>query len=303
MDGRPPEYPGPPYGEPVEEPFPRFQTQGGFQSPRATGARPYRGGGQANPWLAGLAVAAVLIAVSVVSFGLFSPGDETAATSTTTSTTDPTGTTATTDPTSTTDGTGTTATTDGSAEITLPTTPVSTEITPIGDPIPVNELTMTSSDIGILDFGDDGDQVLGQLAATFGSPTQDTGFRIGDGTFGECPGDTIRVVQWGPLNVVIGGDATTNEFLSYRMDLDYGDLTSPTREIATLSGLRAGDQVSVLKDIYDGFEIEYVVDPNVGEVFKLYPQGGGDLLLWGPVDGHEDEDLVRGIYSPDSCGA
>ncbi len=300
MDGRPPEYPGPPYEEPVEEPFPRFQAQAGLASPRATGARPYRGGGQANPWLVGLAVAAVLIAVSVISFGLFSPGDETAALGTTTTTTDPTGTT---DPTATTEPGETTSTTLGDTEISIPTTPVSTEITPIGDPIPINELTMSSSDIGTLDFGDDGDQVLGQLAATFGSPTQDTGFMIGDGTWGECPGDTIRVVQWGPLAVVIAGDATSNQFVSYRMDMDYGNLTSRARDIPTLSGLQISDQVSQLEDVYSKFVIEYLVDPDVGLVFKLYSQRGGDLLLWGPVDSQDPEGMVTGIYSPDSCGA
>lgn len=300
MDGRPPYYPEPPTGEPVEEPFPRFQTQEGFGSGRATGARPYRGGGQANPWLVGLAVASVLIAISVISFGLFAPDGETgAAATTTTTTTDPT---ATTDPTETTQPGEATSTTAGSAEITLPTTPVAGEITPIGDAIPVNELLMTSNDIGTLDFGDDGDQVLGRLAATFGAPTQDTGFRIGDGTFGECPGDSVRVVQWGPLNVVIRSDGDASTFVSYRMDIRYGGLTSATRDIATLSGLRVTDQVSQLEDIYGGFVIEYLVDGDVGLVFKLYSQRGGELLLWGPVESQDPEGLVTGIYSPDSCG-
>ena len=297
VDGRPPQYPGPPDGEPIEEPFPRFQTQEGFGSARATGARPYRGGGQANPWLVGLAVAAVLIAVSVISFGLFAPNGDTAGSSSTTLA--PTDTTS---PTDTTLPSETTSSTAGPAEITLPTQVVPGEITPVGDPIPVNELTMSSSDIGTLDFGDDGDQVLGQLAATFGPPTQDTGYIIGDGTFGECPGDSIRVVQWGPLNVVMQGDATTNQFVSYRIDISYGNLTSPTRDIATLSGLRVGDQVSQLEEIYSGFVIDYIVDGDVGLVFKLFSQRGGELLLWGPVDSQDPEGLVTGIYSPDSCG-
>ena len=299
MDGRPPEYPDPPTGEPVEEQFPRFDPdpdQGGFRTPRATGARPYRGGGQANPWLVGLAVAAVLIAVSIIAFGLFAPEDSTA-----TPTTEPAPT-ETTEPTETTQPGETTPGTAGPADIDLPTTVTPTEITPVGDPIPINELLMSSSDIGTLDFGDDGDQVLGQLAATFGSPTQDTGYIVGDGTFGECLGESIRVVQWGPLNVVISGDATTNQFVSYRMDLRYGDLTSNTREIATLSGLKVGDQVSQLTSIYSGFVIEYVVDGDVGLVFKLYSQRGGELLLWGPVESQSPEGLVTGIYSPDSCG-
>jgi hypothetical protein len=243
----------------------------------------------------GLAVAAVLIAVSVIAFGLFAPEDDTAASSTTTPGTE------TTVPATTVPG-DTTSTTAGPADIVLPTEPGSTEITAVGDPIPVNELSMSSDDIGPLDFGDDGDQVLGQLYSTFGSPSLDSSYMVGDGAFGECPGDPIRVVQWGPLQVVIRGDATTNEFVSYRMDLRFGDLTSPTRDIATLSGLRVGDQVSQLEDIYSGFVIDYVVDPDVGLVFQLYSQRGGELLLWGPVESQDPESLVTGIYSPDSCG-
>ena len=129
----------------MEEPFPRFEgrQQDGLRPPRPTGARPYRGGGQANPWLVGLAVASVLIAVSVISFGMFAP-DDTTATPTTVA------------PTDTTLPGETTSSTAGPADITLPTQTVSGEIAPIGNPIPVNELLMSSNDIGTLDFGDDG---------------------------------------------------------------------------------------------------------------------------------------------------
>jgi len=301
VDERPPRVPGPPPGEPVEEPFPQFEPHpaDGFRSARATGAQPYRGGGQANPWLVGLAVAAILIAISVIAFGLFAPEEITADPSTSVPTTD------TTLPSGTTEATlpgETTSSTAPPADINLPAQETPGEIVAIGDPIPVNELQMSSNDVGTLDFGDDGDQVLGQLAATFGTPTQDTGFHVGDGSFGECPGDSIRVVQWGPLNVVMRGEITINTFVSYRLDMRYGGLTSATRDIATLSGLRVGDTVGQLEDTYGGFVIEYVIDPDVGLVFQLFSQRGGELLLWGPVESQEAESLVTGIYSPDSCG-
>jgi hypothetical protein len=174
-------------------------------------------------------------------------------------------------------------------------------IEPVGDPIPIAELTLTKNDIGPLDFGDDGDQVLGRLVATFGEPSQDTGFIVGSGAWGECAGDGIRVVQWGPLNVVVRGEAGASEFVSYRLDLKYGGITSPTTDMETKSGLRVSDKVSQLKDIYGGFIIDFVVNESVGLVFELRSELGGDLLLWGPVEGQADDDLVTGIYSPDSC--
>jgi hypothetical protein len=160
---------------------------------------------------------------------------------------------------------------------------------------------MSSNDVGPLDFGDDAEEVLGRLAATFGDATQDTGFIVGNGSFGECAGDSIRVVQWGPLNVIIRGEPGASTFASYRMDLRYGGLTSPTRDMSTLSGLRVGDTVDQLETIYSGFVIEYVIDPSAGLTFELRSQRGGELLLWGPVESQDAEALVTGIYSPDSC--
>jgi hypothetical protein len=246
-----------------------------------------------NSWLIGLAIAVVLGAISIIAFGFLAPDDETAA-STTTTTVDGTTTTVDGATTSTTSTNGTVTTTSLPSGETPP-------VTAFGDPIPITELTLTKDDIGPLDFGDDGDQVLGRLAATFGDPTQDTGFHVGAGSWGECAGDPIRVVQWGPLNVVILGEAGDNQFVSYRLDLKYGGITSATTDMETLSGLRVMDTVGQMKEIYAGFTIEFVVHADAGLVFVLRSQRGGELLLWGPVESQNDDARVTGIYSPDSC--
>jgi hypothetical protein len=299
VDEQPPHNTGESSGDEIFPSFdPGFLSETPLPIQRATGSQPYRGGGQANPWLVGLAVAVVLAAISIIAFGLLT--DEEGGTP---GTTQP-GTTAAGETTGTTGEDGTTGTTgtDGST-VTLPTgQPVA--IVPTGDPIPVAELEMSSDDIGPLDFGDDGDGVLGRLAATFDEPTQDTGFIVGSGSWGECPGDSIRVVQWGPLNVVIRGEPGNSQFVSYRLDLKYGgSITSPTTDLQTLSGLRVGDTVGQLKTIYQDFIIDFVVDSDAGLVFELRPGMGGDPLLWGPVESQNDDALVTGIYSPDSCAA
>jgi hypothetical protein len=248
-----------------------------------------------------MAIAAVLAMISVVAFGLFaSDGDGAAAAGTTTTTaTDDTSTDSTTDDTSTDSTTDDTST--DSTQATLPGSGDSTEIAAVGVPIPINELTMSSNDIGPLEFGDAGDDVLGRLVSTFGQPTDDTGFIVGNGGFGECPGESIRVVRWGPLNIVTRGEPSNHVFVSYRMDLSYGGITSPTTDMATLSGLRVGDTVGELEEIYSTFNIQYVVDQDVGLTFELRASVGGDILLWGPIDSQAPDALVTGIYSPDPC--
>ncbi len=251
----------------------------------------------------------MLGAISVIAFGLFSSNTDSStadATATTLAAGDMTLDSSTGD---TTDGT-TAPTTDETADPTTDgtnaTLPGGGDLTPIGsvgEPIPISELTMSSNDIGPLDFGDAGNDVLGRLVATFGQPTDDTGFIVGDGSLGECPGDSIRVVRWGPLNIVTRGEASNHVFASYRMDLRYGGITSPTTDMATLSGLRVGQTVGELEDVYQEFTIEYIVDQDVGQTFELRSSPTGALLLWGPVDSNAPGSLVTGIYSPDPCTA
>ncbi len=284
------------------DPFPSFDPEFEPRS-RAMAARP-RGSGprrppkdQPNPWLVGLAIALVLATVGVIAFGLLHGGGPgTAATTTaptlpgdSTSSTNPGDTTSSTEP-----GSATTITLPGGGVIDGP-------ITAIGDPIPISDLTMTSDDIGPLDFGSDGDEVLGRLVATFGQPTDDTGFIVGSGSFGECPGWSIRVVRWGPLNIVVRGEPGDSAFVSYRLDLRYGGVSSPTRDLATLSGLRVMDTVAELTATYASFFIEYVVEEDVGLTFQLKLSQNEEVLLWGPVDSQAPDALVTGIYSPDAC--
>ena len=289
---------GPQRGDPFPSFDPEFEPRSRAMTARPRGSGPRRPPqAQPNPWLVGLAVALVLVTVGVIAFGLLHGGGGTGSASDTTVTTLP-GDTSTTLP-----GDSTSSTAPGTATtITLPGGGTTDgEIEPVGDPIPINELTMTSDDIGPLDFGADGDEVLGRLVRTFGPPSGDTGFIVGSGSFGECPGWSIRVVRWGPLNIVVHGEPGDSAFVSYRLDLRYGGVSSPTRDIATLSGLRVMDTVAELKDTYSDYHIEFVVEQDVGLTFALSLTPTDEVLLWGPVDSQADDALVTGIYSPDAC--
>lgn len=307
MDPQPPN--GPEGGEPFPTFDPSFKTPERQRRPQQPPTRrpAARGPGraptsQASPLLVGIAVGLALATASVVAFFLMN-GDSTTGAASTTTTNGSSTTAADGSTTSAVDGSSTTAATDGSSTtVTIPGTTIAVTIVPVGDPIPVAELTMSANDIGPLDFGAAANDVLGRLAATFGQPTDDTGFIVGNGSFGECPGESIRVVRWGPLNIVVKGEPSNATFASYRLDLKYGGITSPTTDMATLSGLRVGDTVGTLQSIYQGYVIEYVVDQDVGLTFELRSsQSDAIPLLWGPIDSQAEDALVTGIYSPDSC--
>lgn len=304
MDSQPPD--GPEGGEPFPTFDPSFAAPERRRPPQQAAASrpsprgPRRSGPtQANPLLVGIAVGLALATVSVIVFFLLTDGDSTAATTTSTTS----GTTIADGSSTTIPGSSTSSVVDGSSTtVSVPGTTLAVTIIPVGDPIPIAELTMSADDIGPLDFGADADDVLGRLAATFGQPTDDTGFIVGNGSFGECPGESIRVVRWGPLNIVVKGEVGNATFVSYRLDLKYGGITSPTTDMATKSGLRVSDQVSTLEAIYAGYDIQYVVDQDVGLTFELRSSASDELpLLWGPVESQAEDALVTGIYSPDSC--
>ena len=187
-----------------------------------------------------------------------------------------------------------------STTTTLPPASTLTDVEVVGDPLAIEDLRLATNGMGPIGVGDDGDTVLGQLAATFGQPDSDSGTVIATGEFGACPGESIQVVHFGPLAIIITDPDLTPVFSGYRLDLGFGNLESRAAELQTVSGLKAGDTIEALETIYSGFNIDYEVAGDTGLVFLLSTEGGR-LLLWGPVTSAEQDGRISGIYSPDSC--
>jgi hypothetical protein len=249
-----------------------------------------------SPLLTGLIVALLLAVISIAFFQLLGDDDEptASATSTTTSTT-----TAAPGATTTTADTGAATTTTG---VTAP--PASFDpYEPVGEPIPPEQLTLAVDGIGPIEFGSPATEAVGRLIASLGDPTTDSGPVTSTGTYGACDGETERIVRWGPLVAVVVIDPDGTEiFGGYRLDLQYGDiLSSPATDLATVSGLKAGDSVLTLEDVYSSFQIDYVVVPGLDTTFQLFGSSGAQLL-WGPVTSEADDGTVLGIYAPDACG-
>ena len=157
------------------------------------------------------------------------------------------------------------------------------------------------NDIPDLAFGDPADISIGRLTASFGEPDQDTGWQVSTGEWGVCTGELERVVRFGPFAAIVTMDGTAEVFDGYRQDLSFGDLDSDATQLTTLSGLKAGDTVERLQTIYATEDVQFAMDPTVGEVFELRGSDTGTLLLWGPVRGTDPDSLVVGIFAPDAC--
>ena len=74
-------------------------------------------------------------------------------------------------------------------------------------------------------------------------------------------------------------------------------------DLETLSGLKLGNNLTDLKNIYAAFDVAVVTDSTYGRIFELRGSSG-NVLLWGPVldSGDEGTDTIMGIYSADAAG-
>ena len=193
-------------------------------------------------------------------------------------------------PTTTTPSTTTTTT---PSTTTTTTIPAASALPPVGDAISMSSLTLTAGGIGPVGFGQPASDAIGRLVASLGRP-EETG--IADEALGLCPGADGRFVRWAGLTAVVSGTLEDGTFVGYR----YEEEAVPIMHLdfATPSGLRLGDPVSALNEIYSSYQIDYVSDS--GSVrFRLSDAEG--LLLWGPVSSVEDSGRVEGIHSPDGC--
>lgn len=270
-----------------EEPLPALE------DPALPPATPPR-----SPLLTGLILGLLLVVLSVAIFNL-TRRDEPVAGGESTDTTAP--------PTETSSAADGTATTAAASSTTTTTTTLPVVFDPyvaVGNPIPIGELKLEVGGIGPIKLGNDAADAVGMFIASLGEPTSDTGPMTATGEFGACVDLPARIVKFGALAVVvIIDDNGTETFGGYRLDLDYEDAArSGAAELETLSGLKLGYSVARLREIYDGFDIRLIEDPDLGRIFELRSGNTGNLLLWGPVldTGDEGTDNIMGIYSVDA---
>ena len=254
-----------------------------------------------SPLLTGLIIGLLLIALSVAVFQLLSPDDsEDAAGATTTTVGETHGT-------STTSGeTGETTTTIEEGSTT--TLPAADPWEPVEPAISVDRLKMISNGMRVNDndipdivFGTDAATAIGRYVASFGDPSEDTGWQVSTGQYGVCAGDLERVVIFGPYAAIVTKPGGEEIYNGYRNDLSYGNPDNPAAGLETLSGLRIGDSVADLRSIYGSEDITFSTDAALGDIYEVRGSTTGTLLLWGPVQGPEDDDRITGIYAEDVC--
>ena len=157
----------------------------------------------------------------------------------------------------------------------------------------MGSLTLRASGIGPVSIGEPASDALGRLVASLGRPEE---VGVAGDELGLCAGEEGRFVRWAGLTTIVSGTLQDGTFAGYR----YTEQSVPTMhlDLSTPSGLRLGDTVASLNEIYSSYQIDYVTDGGVN-VFRLSDADG--LLLWGPLSSIEPTGRVDGIHSPDAC--
>jgi hypothetical protein len=182
-----------------------------------------------------------------------------------------------------------------STTTTSTTIPGLASIESVGNAIPMSSLTLKAGGIGPLVIGDAAPDAIGRLVASLGRPEE---VGVAGAELGLCPGEDGRFVRWAGLTIVVTGTLADGVFAGYRFE----EQAVPTMhlDLATPSGLRVGDPLSGLNEVYAAYQIDYVSDGGT-DLFRLSDVEG--LLLWGPVSSIEDSGRVEGIHSPDACSS
>ncbi len=183
-----------------------------------------------------------------------------------------------------------------------PTTTASTEppvppLPALGDPIPLEELTLGAFSLGPLQFGSVEENALGRLVATFGQP--DDVFAIGEAD-GLCPTESGRAARFGWLTVLVRDEEGIEVLVGYQLEEPPTDGSGhATADLRTISGAAIGDTVADWNAIY-ATSIVRTAEVDSVTVLLLVRSSDERTLLWGPLSA-DDPPVMVGIYSPRPC--
>lgn len=73
------------------------------------------------------------------------------------------------------------------------------------------KIKLREDGIGIFKFGTSAEEALSVLTPIMGEPTKDTGWVDSFSTYGTCPGDKIRGIEWDNLHLMFGDTSFGNK--------------------------------------------------------------------------------------------
>ncbi len=171
---------------------------------------------------------------------------------------------------------------------------------PSSEPLAVQELVLSGDGLGSALFGTDADAVIAYVSSILGGNTADTGWVPPD-TFGFCPGNEVRRVDWGVLSLLFGDGSDFATGRRHFMAWEYGRVGSVGDEPV---GLRTAGGVTLASRVVDVFGEfpDATLIPGDPEV-ELPDQFYVDESFTGWLSGTGEDDFVTVLFGgPRRCG-
>lgn len=201
---------------------------------------------------------------------------------------------------------------DDDPTVVRPPSPTAAAAAPAPSPSPValaGRLSGNGIDLPdrLIEFGAAFDDVQPALVAAFGEPTEDSGVTSSFSSYGTCPGEQLRALEFaGGALYVLFGDVDGPELTMYQWTLADKGRTDQVPQASALVGdvttydFAVGDTLGALREGSSGAELE--VFPEEGAFpasFRLQDQSPG---FYGYLTGTDDDDTITGVQGGTRCG-
>jgi hypothetical protein len=167
------------------------------------------------------------------------------------------------------------------------------------EPVAVQELVLLGDGVGAAKLGTDPEGVIQYVTSILGGNTADTGWVAPD-TFGFCPGNEARRVDWGVLSLLFSdaSDLATGRrhFIGYEYGR-IGEIGDEPAGLRTAGGVTLGSRVvDLLAEFPDATVREGDPELELPATFYVSDSFGGWLSGVGP------DDFVTVIFGGFRCG-
>lgn len=138
----------------------------------------------------------------------------------------------------------------------------------------------------ILAFGTPEKEVIETLTSVLGEPTRDTGWVDSFSTYGLCPGEKMRGVEWGSLHVFIGDtrEYGNKTFFGYEY-VDPTGLTPPS--FMTDQKITLGASKEAIVKAYPNATFGEWLPGQTGTTFVRGPEGTSGQYLGGTLENNK----------------
>ena len=182
--------------------------------------------------------------------------------------------------------------TTASTTTTEPAEPGATESTTTTAP-ESSALALRGDGLGVVDFGAPPDDAVAAVVAELGDPAQDTGWEPSFSSYGTCPGEQIRGVEWGGL-VLLFTDGDTAQGSGEHLFTWRVDGAPPA--VATATGLGWGATARDAEELYPD-AVERVPAEEPFPAFLEIDAEGGRITAY-----LDESDAITNLEAGTPCG-